>query len=230
VADVGGQERGGGAGAAAEVGDDPLVREQRQERGEPEVVAEHLAAQRVPVAGHASKEGVRVGVAGGEDALEALPVLVGEGGLFGVVAQEGPERAGLVGEVAGEAQEGGGALVAALDPAGGVEGLEVSADGGLGELEEARELSDAELLLLQEAQEADAGGVAQEGEVIVEADLRHCTPPRRAAVRGAAQPSAPRRPRQRSKKRGPGGRCPPEDLKNGGRCPPEQLKPSQQTT
>lgn len=169
----GGEEFGDVARAAADVGDDHVAGEEREEGHRGEAGAEEFVAEGVPFAADAAEEGLAVGLALVEDGAEAARIFAEFGGGAHLLAHGAPECASLGRKVVqDEAVERGGALAASGDPAAVGEDLEVAADGGLRKLDNLGDFAHGEFLGLEEAEDAQADHLAECGEAVGDGDGR----------------------------------------------------------
>lgn len=156
-------------GAAADVRDDPVRREQREQPRCGEVLAEKLLTQPIPFACDAPEESQRVVASFRENDLESHRIFIEVRISIEMLAERPPERSRVLGEIVlEESVVLGGALGPLGDPVGVRERLEMTADGALGELDDIRDFPDAQFRLLQDVADAQAHGLADGCETLGE--------------------------------------------------------------
>ena len=156
------------AGAAAEIGDDPVGIEQAEQRLGRHGRAEQLVAQPAPLAGRAGEEGLRGGATGVEDAGQAPGVRRG-GGRRSRPGRGRPATAPWPNPAATARVHGvepARRLAARGHPAAVRQRLQVPADGRLRQPQDLAQLRDGELVRLEHGQDAHAGGVREDGELV----------------------------------------------------------------
>lgn len=159
--DEGAQRRGDASGAAAEVSDDGVRVEEREEGYEIGTGAEELVPQVVPVPGGRREELLAPEAALPQDLGQPGPVAPDDRIPAELGTQETPERV-LVGRRPGTPVEVGRPLSPGPDPVALRQDLEVAADRRLGELEHRAEVSHGELVLVEDGEQAATGEVGDD--------------------------------------------------------------------
>ena len=162
-----GDQRRDVPGAAAEVGHDPVGIEEPEQRLGRRGRAEQLVAEAAPLAGRAGEERLRGGAPGLEDAGQAPRVRRGAGRRADLAADDLPQPLRRIRQRRGvHGIEPAGRLAAGGHPAAVRQRLEVAADGRLRQPQHLAQLRDGELVRLEHGEDAHAGGVREDGELV----------------------------------------------------------------